>query len=170
MAKHIALLRGINVGGKNILPMKRLIDLLEQNAYEDVRTYLQTGNVIFKHDNPSAEGIILLLEKEFDFQIQVSILKKGEFENAVSANPFISGNGKQVHFYFCKHAPKPNIEKIDSIKDTSEDYLIKKKVFYLYAPNGIGRSKLAANIENCLGVPATGRNLNTIHKILELVQ
>lgn len=181
MTTHIALLRGINVGGKNILPMKALVGLLEKNGYEGVKTYLQTGNLIFESSGASADrkastnkevladDIGLLIEKEFGFRPEILVVRKTEFHAAVDANPFAPENGKEAHFYFCERKPTLNIEKIDSIKAESEEYAVNEKVFYLHAPDGIGRSKLVANIEVCLGVPATGRNLNTINKIQALI-
>ena len=170
MTTHLALLRGINVGGKNTLPMKSLTKVLEQNGFDNVITYLQTGNVIFNSaSNALGEDISRLIEQEFGFQAQVLVLDKPAFKEAVIANPFKPENGKDAHIYFCKSKPKADITKIKSIKVDSEEYAILGNVFYLLAPNGIGRSKLVSNLESHLGVPATGRNLNTINKVLNLM-
>lgn len=67
--------------------------------------------------------------------------------------------------FFCKVSPQINTEKLEALKEKSEQYHVSGNVLYLSAPNGIGRSKLVANIESCLGAPATGRNLNTINKL-----
>jgi len=170
MNSYIALFRGVNVGGNNILPMKDLSNLLEKNSYHNVRTYIQSGNVVFQSAGKPDADIHSLIEKKFNFKPEILILKKKEFLKAVENNPFRSTVGKEVHFYFCKTKPEPNLNKLEELKSKSEKYAIKGLVFYLYAPDGIGKSKLVANIEKCLGVRTTGRNLNTINKLVELVQ
>ena len=168
METYIALLRGINVGGRNLLPMKALVTLMEQNGYTEVKTYIQSGNVVFQCEQ-LPENLGQLIEAEFGFEPNILFLAKGEFIQAADNCPYTSDVGKEVHFYFCKSQPTPDIEKLNGFKADSESYEIKDKVFYLYAPEGIGRSKLVANVEKCLGVPATGRNLNTINKLLSMV-
>lgn len=169
METFVALFRGINVGGNNILPMKELKCLLEENAYHNPKTYIQSGNVVFDSEK-LPKNINLLIEEKYGFKPEILIIKEEEFLELVSGNPYSSTLGKQIHFWFCKDTPKANIEKLDELKSDTEHYLINGKVLYLYAPDGIGRSKLAANIEKCLGVPATGRNLNTVNKLIEMLE
>lgn len=169
METFIALFRGINVGGRNILPMKALASLLEQNECFNVRTYIQSGNVVFER-GATFEDIGAQIESTFGFKPEVIIIKKNEFVKYAIDNPYILLTGKEAHLYFCKQPPNPNIEKIEELKSESEDYSIKGRVFYLYAPDGIGRSKLVANIGKCLGVTATGRNLNTVNKLVGMVE
>ena len=71
--------------------------------------------------------------------------------------------------YFCDTKPKLNADKLAKYRDDTDAYKLVNKIFYLHAPKGIGRSKLVANIESCLGVSCTGRNLNTINKLKEMV-
>jgi len=80
-------------------------------------------------------------------------------------NPYKNFEGKFVHFYFCEKEITLDQDKLDKYIVVSEEYQVKDNVFYLHAPEGIGRSKLVANIESCLGQSSTGRNLNTINKI-----
>ena len=80
-------------------------------------------------------------------------------------NPYQTFEGKFVHFYFCDNSIELNQEKLSKYIAEPEGYLVRDKVFYLHAPNGIGRSKLVTNIEACLDQPASGRNLNTIIKV-----
>ena len=83
-----------------------------------------------------------------------------------NSNPYKNEiEGKLVHLYFCKSNPELNIDKIKHLSSDSERYTLIGNVFYLYAPDGIGRSKLVANIEAYLGVAATARNLNTVNKV-----
>jgi uncharacterized protein (DUF1697 family) len=168
MKTFIALFRGINVGGRNKLPMKELTPLLEQHDCKNVITYIQTGNVIFQRES-APDNFSSLVETHFGFKPSVMILTKDEYLQAVTNNPFPTFSGKEVHFYFCKGLPSPDVDKINTVKAASENYRIIENVFYLHAPDGIGRSKLITNIEKCLGVAATGRNLNTVSKLVTLL-
>jgi uncharacterized protein (DUF1697 family) len=163
--KYIVLFRGINVGGKNLLPMKQLVSLLEKDGFEDVSFYIQSGNLVLKSIETPEEVIKTVVLNNFGFSPEVFILDETQFSNALSNNPYLSFEGKFVHFYFCHNSIKLNQEKMDQYLTGSEKYFINEKVFYLHAPDGIGRSKLVANIEKCLGQSATGRNLNTANKI-----
>ncbi|WP_226642281.1 DUF1697 domain-containing protein [Microbulbifer variabilis] len=165
MKTYILLFRGINVGGKNIIPMKELKSLLEGEGYESVNTYIQSGNVVFRSKAKSFKDITLKVEKKFGFSPELLVLEKSEFEDALSFNPFTLYEGKTVHLYFCKRKPILDKKKLDFFAADTENYKLHGSVFYLHAPNGIGRSKLVSNLELCLGVPATGRNLNTVLKL-----
>jgi len=166
---YVVLFRGINVGGNNILPMKELTTILEENNYQDIKTYIQSGNVVLRSQKKPDTNIGSIIQSKFGFKPEVIALEESEFITAINNNPFSSKEGKTIHFYFCKRSPKANAEKLKMLRSESEEYYIEGKVFYLHAPYGIGRSKLVANIESCLGVPATGRNLNTINKLLSMV-
>ncbi len=169
MKPFILLFRGINVGGNNLVPMKELKSHLESEGYESVKTYIQSGNVILKSKSDPSERVAEIVESKFGFQPKILSFEKKRFEDVIRANPYKSYEGKTVHFYFCARKPKLNISKIESLLSNNEAYELKDKVFYLHAPNGIGRSKLVSNIESCLGVSYTGRNLNTVLKLKELV-
>ena len=148
--------------------MKELAKLLEENDCHDVKTYIQSGNVVFKSRKPP-DNIGLLIEQKHGFKPDILTLRKDEFLGFVNGNPFSSTIGNQVHFYFCKDNPNANLAKLEALKSESEEFLIKDKVFYLHAPDGIGRSKLAANAERHLGAVATARNLNTVNKLVEML-
>ncbi len=169
MKTYIVLFRGINVGGNNLLPMKELVALLEGHGYQNVITYIQSGNVVLQSHSASSSEIAALVTDNYGFKPEVLVLDRSTFDAAIKNNPFHPAEGKQAHFYFCSKAPKLNAEKLDKYIGGSEQYELKGKVFYLFAPDGIGRSKLVANIESCLGVPATGRNLNTVNKLSQMV-
>ena len=150
--------------------MRELVALLERNGFESVSTYIQSGNVVLQSNEDSSKEIETLIANEFGFNPKVLVLEKSEFESAVEKNPFNPTEGKSVHFYFCRKQPNLNLEKVQKFIAESEKYHLEGKVFYLYAPNGIGRSKLVANLESCLGTPATGRNLNTINKLSQMAE
>ena len=170
MKTYIILLRGVNVGGKNLLPMKELKAVLESTGFEGVRTTIQSGNIVLTSaSNPESE-VAASIQSNFGFTPEVLALSEGEFSVAVANNPYKQFEGKFVHFYFAKGTPKPNSSRLEQLVDASESYQLTGNVFYLHAPNGIGRSKLVANIDACMGVPATGRNLNTIRRLEEMLQ
>ena len=168
METFLALFRGVNVGGKRLIPMKSLASLLEKNHFINVKTYIQTGNVIFQSDS-KPENLDELIEANFGFKPDVLILTKSEFAAIVANNPYSKMTGREVHFYFCKTSTNADIDRIETIKAPSEQYQILNNTFYLHAPDGIGRSKLVANIEKCLATSATGRNLNTVNKLVTLL-
>lgn len=158
------------MGGNNILPMKELTAILSENNYQDVKTYIQSGNVVLRSQNKPDANISSIVQNNFGFNPEVLSLEESEFISTIKNNPYSSKEGKTIHFYFCKSSPKVDVEKLKKLRSESEEYYIEDKIFYLYAPNGIGRSKFVANIESCLGVPATGRNLNTIMKLKSMVK
>lgn len=166
---YIVLFRGINVGGKNLVPMKELAKLLGDRGYQHIKTYIQSGNIVLQSQEKPT-NIASMVKDRFDFEPEVCVLGESEFLAAVANNPFRSPRGKDIHFYFCNEKPEPDLLRLKKYKSESEEYHLEGRVFYLYAPDGIGRSKLVANIESCLGVAATGRNLNTILKLRQMVQ
>jgi len=170
MKKYIVLLRGVNVGGKNLLKMKELKQLLEDNNFENVNTYIQSGNIVLSsHKNPNSQ-IADLIQTKFGFTPQIMVLTETEFNTSVEQNPYTNYEGKFVHFYFCESLPKIDTTKLEKYTFETERTTLVDKVFYIHAPEGIARSKLVANIESCLGVSATGRNLNTVKKLAEMIQ
>ncbi len=169
MARFVFLLRGINVGGNNPLPMSELKSLMSDNGFKDIQTYIQSGNIVATSSKAQASKLGSIIKTQFDFEPAVLVLTDKEFLSIVDRLPYPLDAGKHVHFYFCSSSPKPDLEKFEKYQSSTEQYLLDKKVCYLYAPDGIGRSKLAANLESCLGTPATGRNLNTVLKLQEML-
>ncbi len=171
METWIALLRGINVGGKHMLPMKELTSLMAANGFSDVKTYIQSGNVVFKSASKPSDEIGTLIKGKFGFKPSVFILSASELKEAATNCPYQTDIGKTVHFFFCDQVPQAvDYEFLDGLKAPSEDYQFIDKVFYLYAPDGIGRSKLAEEMGRTFkDVTMTARNLNTINKLIEMV-
>ncbi|GAA5134261.1 DUF1697 domain-containing protein [Thalassotalea piscium] len=165
MQTFVILFRAINVGGNNKLPMKVLVPLLAKEGFTQIHHYLQTGNVILQSkENPTA-AVQALVTQHFNFTPEVISLRAEDFLKAHQQSPFSDTNGKFIHFYFCKHQASLVLDKLDKYLAESEQYAFINNIFYLHAPEGIGRSKFVTHIESCLGSPATGRNLNTINKI-----
>ncbi len=170
MNAYIILLRGVNVGGKNLLPMKELKSLLEDASFDNVKTYIQSGNIVLKSAKNPEKIIGELIQNNFSFTPEVMVLSESEFHTSVSNNPYPEYEGKFVHFYFCKRKPKINLAKIETSISETERYQLIGNTFYLHAPDGIARSKLVVGIEKHLGAPATGRNLNTVNKLKEILK
>ena len=107
------------------------------------------------------------------FEPQVLLLESEEVERAVRSNPFPEAESepKTLHVYFLASIPKdPDFGALDGIKSDRERFVLEEGVLYLHAPDGIGRSRLAANAEKLLGVPMTGRNWRTVQKIMAMTQ
>jgi len=170
MKKFILLFRGINVGGNNLLPMKELVPLLEKNNFQGVCSYIQTGNIVLTSATNPTKAIKSIVLAHFSFSPELFVLDEKAFSTSLANNPYTESEGKLVHFYFCHNNIELNQEKLNKYLGKSETFQVEDKVFYLHAPDGIGRSKLVANIEACLGQPATGRNLNTIKKVSLMLQ
>lgn len=177
MKIYIALFRGINVGGNHILPMKELRNVLENLGLNNVQIYIQTGNVVFESDsddlNELSESLSRAILKSHGFEPNVMVLTREDFIQAMTQNPFPEGEAdpKTLHLSFLKEKPvSPELDKLNSLKAESEKFKLTGRVFYLHAPDGIGRSKLAAKAERLLGVPATARNWRTVSKIAEMLE
>ncbi len=124
---YIALFRGINVGGKNILPMKDLAGILESLGCEKVKTYIQSGNVVFqskkKHINRTATEISTKISKSHGFEPKVLLLEKSDLQDAIDNNPFKTNVGKALHFFFLEsQSQKPDLERLIAIKSKSEEF------------------------------------------------
>jgi len=177
MKTYIALFRGINVGGNSILPMKDLVSLLENLGCQKIKTYIQSGNAVFRSEEENAgrlsSKISAEIKKSRGFDPQVLLLESDEIKKAVESNPFPEAESepKTLHVNFLASLPEnPNLKALESIKKPSERFEIKDNIFYLHAPEGAGRSKLAASAERMLGVSMTGRNWRTVCKILAMAQ
>lgn len=155
--------------------MKALVDILEEMGCERIRTYIQSGNVVFysaEQDlNKLAQAISSRILASFQFEPMVFLLEVEELREAILNNPFSTQDGKALHFFFLSSRPcTPDLTALKACKSESEDFDLCGKLFYLYAPDGVGRSKLAASVERYLGVTTTARNWNTIRKLMNLAE
>jgi uncharacterized protein (DUF1697 family) len=176
MQTWIALLRGINVGGKNILPMAKLIQILESLDCTEIRTYIQSGNVVFrsKHSKATvlAKKIEAAIKAQQGFECSVLLLTDAELRLAIESNPFADATSEPqtLHFFFLEQAcPSLNVQALDSVQSPTEKYHLTARVLYLHAPDGVGRSKLAAKAEKILGVVTTARNFRTVQKLQSML-
>lgn len=177
MKTWIALLRGVNVNGKNKLPMKELATTLDAMGMADVKTYIQSGNVVFrgpaKKAGLLADEIGAAIKENFGFQPHVVVISAKDFAAAAAANPFPESTadieGRALHLFFLAAPPlRIDHDRVESIRRPSERWQVKGTVLYLHAPEGFGDSKLALQFEKILGVPATARNWRTVGALLEL--
>jgi uncharacterized protein (DUF1697 family) len=169
MVTVVALLRGVNVGGRKV-PMAELRDVLEALGYGDVRTYIQSGNVVFSAKRPvAASSIERALEERFGMKIAVIIRTPGDLANAVERNPYPDADTSKVRVGFLASAPRAAVVKtIDASGFLPEEFAAVGRELYLHLPNGLGRSKLPDFVLRQLKVPATLRNWNTLTKLVEL--
>lgn len=172
MVTYVALLRGINVGGRNRLPMAELVEVLTGLGLRAVRTYIQSGNVVFAGESADsaelAATIGAAIGRSHGFIPAVIVLTAAELDHAIAANPFGDSiaDPKSLHLFFAAAPPdQPDWERLARVQRPSERYQLVGSVFYLHAPDGIGRSKLAEQIEPALGVPVTARNWRSVSAI-----
>jgi uncharacterized protein (DUF1697 family) len=177
MQTYIVLLRGINVGGSHKLPMEELKVVLEKNGCMDVRTYIQSGNVILASSisDPArlAKRLSAAIGGSHGFEPRVIVLTRRELEKAVTGNPFPQAdrNPKSLHLFFLDEPPKkPDLKGLEVLKGKTEAFVLQGSVFYLYTPDGFGVSKLAARAEKLLGVDATARNWRTVTTLVGMVR
>lgn len=177
MHTYIALLRGINVGGTSLLPMKELVALLQDLGCRDVRTYIQSGNAVFTSHEPDAAHLAAAIGAEIKarrgFEPRVLLLTRAELEQAIAANPFPAAESdpQSLHLGFlAAELASPDLAAIEKLRAASERWQLIGRVFYLHAPEGIGRSKLAAASERLLGVPLTDRNWRTVQAVAQMAR
>ncbi|WP_405562350.1 DUF1697 domain-containing protein [Polaribacter sp. Asnod6-C07] len=172
MNTYIILLRGINVSGKNKIPMADLRDLLNSLGFQKVKTYIQSGNIILdssKTKSVTCRTIKKGIKDKFGFDVPVIARTIPEWEKAINNYPFSTENEKIVAFTFLDKASE--ITEIE-IKNVGEDeYKINEDIVYLNCPSTFAKTKLTNNIlEKKLKVTATTRNLRTTLKLLELAK
>lgn len=174
--KYVALLRGINVGGRNLLPMKDLVKIFEEAGCTEVRTYIQSGNVVF-----SAPAVVLkaiparvtaLISGRFGFETPIIARSAREVEDTIRGNPFLAAGKdvKTLHAYFLADVPKAEaVRQLDPDRSPGDAFVVVGKEVYLYLPNGMGRTKLTnAWFDARLSTISTARNWATVLKLSEL--
>lgn len=175
-ATYVALIRGINVANTQI-PMERLRKLCAACGFDDVRTYIQSGNVVFASSESATgcgAGLAARLQRELGKPVGVVIRSARELAAVVANNPFLKEGGietERLHVAFMTDTPKTERVKAVAAGDWGRDrFHHRAKELYLYCPDGFGRSKLATTFERMLGVGATVRNWNTVSKLLEMAR
>lgn len=177
MKKYISILRGINVNGKNVIKMDELRKLFELLGFTDVRTYIQSGNVLFNSISSNKIKMISQIKasinRKFGYDVKGLIKTKDEIEKVINQNPFLKLDNvdiKKLYVTFLERIPEK--EFIDSLipnKNTNDVYKIIGTEIYLYCPGGYGKTIFSNTyIEKKLGLKATTRNWETVNKLLQL--
>lgn len=174
MKTYIALLRGINVGGHNKVPMAELRALLAKSGFKNVKTYIQTGNIIFQ----DSEGDVIDIETKlrniildhFGFEVAVLVRTRDQIQAVFDHCPF--PEDQKTNSYFAMLSHKPDHALVIEAKEKTYDnevYDIIEDALYFYCANGYGKAKFSLNyFERKLKVDATARNYKTIVKLLAL--
>jgi len=178
MTKYISILRGINVGGKRKILMADLRALYQSLGFENIVTYIQSGNVIFdakkkNKNNAFAKKIKQAIADKYGFDVPVIIRKVEEIRGIIDNNPFVKKKGvviENLHLTFLGDTPaEEHLEKIKTFEYPPDDFKIEGKEVYVFCAGKYHKSKLTNNFfEKKLKVAATTRNWKTVNKLLEL--
>jgi uncharacterized protein (DUF1697 family) len=178
-ATHVALLRGINVGGKNPLAMKELAAEFAAAGCEDARTFIQSGNVIFtappgKEEGELAQLLATRLAGRFGYTAPLVLRATEELRAAISQNPYLALGALEetLHVMFLTAEPDvAAVKKLDPERSPGDTFIVLGREIYLRLPNGMARTKLTnAYFDAKLGVTSTARNWRTTTKLLELME
>ena len=178
MNTYIALLREINVSGQRMIAMKDLKALLIKAGYEQVMTYIQSGNIVFKSSETSKKtlekDIGEVIEKHYGFAVPLLILTGEEVEKIIKKNPYNDGKKDASKLHVTLLADIPAKDLLESTRDEryqSDEFQIVDKVIYLYCPDGYGMTKFSTTFfEKKLAVTATTRNWKTMEALGDLVK
>lgn len=174
MKTYIALLRGINVGGHNKVPMAELHELLKNSGFQNVQTYIQSGNVILESSeeqiNSIEEDIKKAILDYFGFDVPVIVKTNNELQTIFDVCPFTKENKEKSYFILLNKIPAIELIKdVEKLSFENEEFIIKKNCIYFYSSIGYGRTKFnMKTFERKLKVIGTSRNYNTMVKLLSL--
>ncbi len=170
----VALLRAVNVGGNNKLPMKDFATMLESLGYRHVRTYIQSGNAVFQAKERSADAVGAEIEKKiasrFGLRVPVVIREGGELAKLLKQNPFLSPSAdpKSLHVGFLKGAPTPGAQ-LDPTRSPGDEGKLKGRALFLRFGSGVGKSKLTMDyLDRTFGTTITLRNWNSVNALAAL--
>ena len=177
MAVMISMLRGINVGGYNVIKMDALRALYESLGMQGAQTYVQSGNVVFRTNQNDAIRLAKKIqggiEKSFSCKPEIIVRSAAELADTIARNPFAKRRdiepAKLLVLFLASEPNSESRKKVLAIKAHPEELHINGREVYIYFPNGMGKTKLPwTTIERLLGTPGTGRNWNTVTKLLEM--
>lgn len=174
-SSRLALLRGINVGGKNKLAMRDLTQIFETCGCVNVRTFIQSGNVIFtassKICDTLAANVASAISDRFGYRTPVILRTADQLRQIVANNPYPTAC-ETLHVMFLADLPKPDrITLLDPDRSPPDTFTVRGQEIYLKLPNGAGNSKLSnAWFDSGLQTVSTSRNWNTVTRLLEMMQ
>jgi uncharacterized protein (DUF1697 family) len=169
MTRYAALLRGVNVGGKNILPMSDLAQFFAEAGCKNVTTFIQSGNVIFDGSAKASTAVCARIEAAFGFKTSIILRSLPEMEKIAKSNPFPETD--QTHVVFLAAEPlTEQIAQLDPNRSAPDQFKVLGREIYLYMPNGMGRTKLTnAYFDSKLNTVSTVRNWRTLLKLLAMM-
>ncbi len=174
MTTYIVLFRGINVGGNKVVKMETLRTVLNKAGFADVKTYIQSGNLILTSNQTArrvGETISALFPTTFGFESRVSIRNIDEWNCMIAKNPYpgAGDNPKSLHAVILDGDPsEAALAEFAGKAAESESFTLRNRVLYLYTPDGFGTSKLALALDKVLKVPLTARNWRTVLRLQEM--
>ena len=177
MTTYISILRGINVSGQKIIKMDALQKMYENLGFQSVKTYIQSGNVIFKSKDSKIDGVVQTIsrqiKKDFGFDVPVIVLTIDKLKKIIKNSPFSKDLRKDasfLHVTFLSSKPKSfEREVIETKRSNKEEISFSDDAVYLYCPDGYGISKLSNSfLETKLKVGATTRNWKTTNELLKI--
>jgi uncharacterized protein (DUF1697 family) len=175
MARYVALLRGINIGPRNRIAMPALREALEEAGFEDVQTYVQSGNVVLS-SRASADAVGTKVRQAiadgFGLDIEVVVRSGADLNRIAKANPLkrVATNPKRYQVTFLESKlPAAKVRELEEVAAHGEQVVARGKEVYAWTPDGIARSKLWAKLGGTgLGVTATSRNWTTVEALRDL--
>jgi uncharacterized protein (DUF1697 family) len=177
MGVYLSILRGINVSGKKAIKMVDLKEVYQSIGFENITTYIQSGNVVFESDSDVklVEKIEAAILKKYQFEVPILIRTLKEIENTISSNPFLKTESTEIdkfHVTFLgEQAAKENMEKTNAYNYSPDEFVLTETEVFVYCPNGYGKTKLNNTFfEKKLKVSCTTRNWKTCNKLLEIMK
>ena len=174
--RYVALLRGVNVGGKNKLPMADLRDIFTAAGCAAVQTYIQSGNVVFEAAQDLAERVPEIvtraIRRRFGYETAVVVRSSEELRQVVASSPFdTSGDPRFLHVAFLEDTPGAEVvSRLDPQRSPPDTFAVRGRNVHLHYPNGVARSKLTNEyLAAQLQTVSTMRNWRTVLSLLEMV-
>lgn len=178
--KYISLLRGINVGGQKKIKMNELKNLYEAQGFQNVTSYIQSGNLVFDVKSRSINSIKQKIENaiqtHYGFEVPVDIRTPATYQQIIDACPFeesrqAENSNRILVSFLSATVSKDSLALLAKVASPSEKLSLYNDVFFIYCPDGYGRSKLSNNfVEKTLGLTATTRNWKTVNQLLTMSQ
>jgi uncharacterized protein (DUF1697 family) len=173
---HVALLRGINVGGRNKLPMSDLRDLFIEAGCRDVQTWIQSGNVLFQAEPGIAaslsDTVTKRIAERFRYRVPVVLRATEEMRDVIRHNPWQGIAEDELHVLFLADEPAAGqVDRLDPDRSPPDAFILQGREIYLRLPKGMGRTKLTNDyFDTKLATTSTARNWRTVTKLLALME
>ncbi len=175
MLLYVALLRGVNVGGHARISMEELRECFDSLGFENARTFIQSGNVVFQRGKAKGSSMVESLEEgikaRFGFEVRVLVRNSKEMSRIIENSPFPAAQRDLTHVTFLASEPESvPTKEIESLKDKKDKFLLSGREIYLICPNGYGMYKLSNSfLEKKLRVAATTRNWRTVNVLYNMM-